>query len=155
MIVYRIGKARHARSIFSGSGGLEAGGRWHQRGRLIIYTAQTLSLAALEYLVHLGRNDPRMALVRAQAQIPANVAVEEVDPRSLPARWNASPPIAATMEIGTRWCAERRSAVLKVPSAVVPGEFNFLLNPEHPRFALIRLSRPKPFSFDPRLVKQR
>lgn len=96
-----------------------------------------------------------MALVWAQAQIPANVAVEEVDPRSLPARWNASPPIAATTEIGTRWCAERRSAVLKVPSAVVPGEFNFLLNPEHPRFALIRLSRPKPFSLDPRLVKQR
>lgn len=96
-----------------------------------------------------------MALVWAQAQIPANVAVEEVDPGSLPARWNASPPIAATTEIGTRWCAERRSAVLKVPSAVVPGEFNFLLNPEHPRFALIRLSRPKPFSLDPRLVKQR
>ena len=152
MIVYRICKAQYAKTAFSGAGGLDASGRWHHKGRPIIYTAGTLSLAALEYLVHLGRRDVKMALVSVQAAIPDEIAIETVGLASLPKNWNASPPIEATMTLGTRWCVELRSAVLRTPSAVVPGEFNYLLNARHPDFRLIKVAKPQPFSFDSRLV---
>lgn len=153
MIVYRICKARYAKTAFSGAGGREAAGRWHYKGRPIVYAAATLSLAALEYLVHLGRRDAKMALVSVHATISDAVAVEAVDVTSLPRHWDSSPPIGPTMALGIRWSVELRSAVLKVPSVTVPGEFNFLLNPQHRDFKLIKISKPKPFSFDPRLLK--
>ena len=153
MIVYRICKARYAKAVFSGAGGLESPGRWHHKGQPIIYAASTLSLAALEYFVHLGRTDIRMALVSVHATIADDPAMEVVDPASLPGNWNSSPPIDATMDIGTRWCREARGAALRVPSAVVPGEFNYLLNPRHPGFKRIKFSTPQPFSFDARMWK--
>ncbi len=94
-----------------------------------------------------------MVLVSVQAVVPDAVAVEVVDVTALPRNWDASPPIEPTMAFGTRWCVELRSAALKVPSVIVPGEFNFLLNPQHHDFKLIKISRPAPFSFDPRLLK--
>ena len=153
MIVYRICKARYAKTAFSGMGGLDSAGRWHRRGQPIIYAASTLSLAALEYFVHLGRTDTKIAFVSVQAIIADDPAMEVVDLASLPGNWNSSPPIAATMDLGTQWCLEARGVVIRVPSAVVPGEFNYLLNPQHPDFKLIKISTPEPFSFDPRMWK--
>ena len=153
MIVYRICKARYAKTAFSGAGGLDSPGRWHRRGQPIIYAAPTLSLAALEYFVHLGRTDTKIAFVSAHAIIADDPAMEVVDPASLPGNWKSSPPIDATMDLGTRWCLEMRSLAIKVPSAVVPGEFNYLLNPRHPGFKRIKLSTPEPFSFDARMWK--
>lgn len=153
MIVYRICKAKYAKSAFSGAGGVDASGRWHHKGRPVVYAAQTLSLAALEYLVHLGRRDAKMSLVWVQATIPEDVAMEVLDPASLPKNWNASPPIEATMEIGTAWLAESRSAILRLPSAMIEGEFNFLRNPQHSDFRRVAVSKPMPFSFDSRLFK--
>ena len=153
MIVYRICKARYAKTAFSGAGGLDAPGRWHHRGQPIVYAAATLSLAALEYLVHLGRTDAKISLVSVQAVIPDDVAIEAADPASLPANWNSSPPIEAAMDWGTRWCREARGVIIRVPSAIVSGEFNYLLNPGHPGFKRIKISPPVPFSFDPRLWK--
>jgi RES domain-containing protein len=153
VILFRICKARYAKTALSGAGGLEAPGRWHHKGQRIVYTSATLSLAALEYLVHLGRTDAKVALVSIEAVAPEGLIAEPVDSASLPADWSSSPPISATMDLGTQWCLLRRSAMLKVPSAVVPGEFNYLLNPAHPDFSLIRASAPRPFSFDPRLWK--
>ena len=154
MIVYRICKAKYAKTAFSGAGGLDAPGRWHHRGQPIIYTAATLSLAALECFVHLGRTDAKISLVYVQAVIPDSTATEIVDPASLTPNWRSSPPIEATMHLGTQWCVEARSAVIQVPSAIVPGEFTFLLNPRHPDFKLTRISIPEAFSFDSRLWKR-
>jgi RES domain-containing protein len=153
MIVYRICKARYAKSAFSGAGGLESSGRWHRKGQPIVYTASTVSLAALEYFVHLGRIDSRIALVVASATIADSFSIEIVDPASLPKGWNSSPPVDATMNLGTQWCLGLRSAVIKVPSAVILGEFNYLLNPRHPDFKLIKISASEPFSFDTRMWK--
>lgn len=154
MIVYRICKARYANTAFSGAGGLESSGRWHRKGQPIVYAASTLSLAALEYFVHLGRTDTRIALVTVSATIAEDHPVEVVNCASLPDNWSASPPIDATMDLGTRWCLEMRALLIKIPSAVVPGEFNYLLNPRHPNFKLIKLSHPERFSFDARMWKQ-
>lgn len=153
MIVYRICKAKYAKTAFSGAGGLDSAGRWHCRGQPIIYAAATLSLAALEYFVHLGRTDTKIAFMSTEAIIADDPAMEVVDPASLPGNWNSSPPIDATMNLGTRWCLEVRGVVIRVPSAVVPGEFNYLLNLQHPDFKLIKISPPEPFSFDPRMWK--
>lgn len=153
MIVYRICKAKYAKAAFSGAGGLESPGRWHRKGQPIVYAATTLSLAALEYFVHLGRTDSKIAFVAVHAIIADDLAMEVVDPASLPKDWNSSPPIDATMDLGTQWCLDLRGVVVKVPSAVVQGEFNYLLNPRHPDFKLIKISTPERFSFDRRMWK--
>lgn len=153
MILYRICKAKYAADAFSGAGGLEASGRWHHKGRHIVYAAPALSLAALEYFVHLGRRDSRISFMSVRATVPDDIRSERIAAAMLPAEWKASPPLEATMAIGDRWCAELRSAMLSIPSAVVPGEFNILLNPKHPDFPRVSVSPPERFSFDPRLWK--
>lgn len=154
MIVHRICKAKYASAIFSGAGGMEASGRWHHKGRPIVYTAQTLSLCALEYLVHLGRRDSNIALVSAQLTISDDIPVKALDISTLPANWDVWPPLETTMAIGDAWLVESNSAVLKVPSALIPAESNFLLNPQHPDFAQISRSvtMPARFTFDKRLL---
>jgi len=153
MIVYRICKSKYAKTAFSGAGGLESPGRWHRKGQPIVYAASTLSLAALEYFVHLGRTDLKIAFVAVHAIIADDLAMEVVDPASLPKDWNCSPPIDATMDLGTQWCLDLRGVVIKVPSAVVQGEFNYLLNPRHPDFKMIKISTSERFSFDTRMWK--
>jgi len=153
MIVYRICKAKYAQTAFSGAGGLESPGRWHRKGRPIVYASSTLSLAALEYFVHLGRIDSKIAFVWIHAIIPDDLDKEVVKSESLPAGWNSSPPIDATMDLGAQWCVDLRSVVLRVPSAVVLREFNYLLNPQHPDFKRIKILPPQPFTFDPRMWK--
>jgi RES domain-containing protein len=154
MIVHRICKAKYASAIFSGAGGMEVSGRWHHKGRPIVYTAQALSLCALEYLVHLRRRDSNIALVSAQLTISDEIPVRVLDIGTLPAHWNIWPPLETTMAIGDTWLVESKSAVLKVPSALIPGEYNFLLNPQHPDFAQISQSATMParFTFDERLI---
>lgn len=149
--VWRIVAARHAGRAFDGEGARRFGGRWNRPGTSLVYTSSTLSLAALELLVHV---DPDLAppdLVALAAELPAGLAVERIVSAGLPAGWRAVPPPAKLPELGTRW-AERGAAVaLEVPSAVVPRETNLLFNPRHPDFARLTLSPPEPFTFDPRL----
>jgi RES domain-containing protein len=88
------------------------------------------------------------------SSIPAdfdNALVEVVDPAVLPAGWMEYPAPSALEEIGDQWAAEQRSAILQVPSVVVPAELNFILNPQHPLFAQVAVGPPTPFRFDPRL----
>ena len=151
--VYRICKAKYVGEAFSGNGGLYASGRWHHRGVRIVYTAQNLSLAALEYFVHLGRRDTAVRLYSISADLPDGVSVEVLDPASLPKGWNLSPPVEVTQNIGTQWCRAGRSAVLRTPSVLVPGEYNYILNPLHRDFARIQVHEPEEFQFDPRMWK--
>ena len=153
MIVHRICKAKYGKTAFSGAGGLESAGRWHRKGQSIVYAAPTLSLAALELFVHLGRTDSKIKFVSATATIPENLEIEVLDSAALPAHWYSSPPIGATMELGSRWCVEARSMAIKVPSAVVRGEFNYLLNPAHPDFKHLVISGSAAFTCDQRLWK--
>jgi RES domain-containing protein len=131
---------------------MQSGGRWHSRGRRVIYASATLSLAALEYLVHLGRRDSRLALVAIEITIPDALPVEAVERSALPPDWQTSPPTDATISVGNAWLDGRRGAVLKVPSAIISSEFNFLINPLHPHFQQIGAGTPRPFAFDGRLL---
>ncbi len=132
-----------------GAGAALYGGRWHPRGVEVIYAAATLSLAALEVLVHFSVL-PRDFVV-TEIHIPPAVSVEVVPSEDLPSDWNGFSPSAATQNIGRRWVAELRSAVLCAPSAIVPTERIYILNAKHADFSRIEFLTPAPFGFDPRL----
>ena len=118
-----------------------------------MYASATLSLAALEYFVHLNSPEAPDDLVALGADIPDNVSRMEVDGRRRPADGRAYPAPESLADLGSSWIREGKTAVLIVPSAVIPSERNYLLNPVHPHFGTIRIGRPTPFSFDLRLWK--
>ena len=147
---WRIVKAKHAATAFSGDGAAKTGGRWNSRGVPVVYASSTKSLAALETLVHLNPPVPfKYVAFRLQFD---DTLIENVPLNRLPADWRVDPPPPSTKAIGDAWLREVRSAVLALPSVIVPGELNYLLNPAHPAFKKISISKPERFAFDPRLL---
>jgi RES domain-containing protein len=147
---YRLTQKRFAATIWSGNGARMFGGRWSSKGRSVVYTAQSCSLAALEQLVHMLK--PRLL----RGFMVASIEIDEsrilvVDPAKLPKGWNkpVAPPMLRT--IGDDWFDAGKYVVLAVPSAVVEGEWNYLFNPLHPGFSSLVKSALKPFVFDIRL----
>jgi RES domain-containing protein len=148
---WRLVKEKHASTAFSGMGARLAGGRWNLAGDAAVYVSGTLSLAALELFVHLGpRSTAAFGLVGIPVEIPAQLISE---PPSLPKNWRAQPPPSTTRILGSEWLRSGESCVLGVPSAIVPVENNFVLNPAHPDFSAIEIGEAQTFSFDPRMWK--
>jgi RES domain-containing protein len=146
---WRLVKERHAETAFDGEGARLYGGRWNSPGKRVVYTSGALSLAALETLVHL---DPALSLPRFLA---FSVHIQESDITSvmLPANYAMIGPLPAltiTRQLGDQWIDEGRYLALSVPSAIVPQEFNILLNPLHPRFVSLVISPPVAFAVDAR-----
>jgi len=130
------------------------GGRWNRRGTRVVYTSSSLSLAALETLAHFDEEEAPDTLVAIPADMPDDVPIMRIKLSELVANWRATPPPESLAETGARWAVARHSLVLAVPSAIIPEDLNYLLNPLHAQFKRIRVGRPKPFSFDPRLWKR-
>ena len=149
--LWRIVQDKYAKEAFSGEGSAKYGGRWNQKGTAVVYCSQSESLAQLEILVRTQRAKDLALYVLIEARVPEEL-IETLRHTDLPQDWNALPESNSTREIGTKWATEKRSAVLGVPSVVVPTEFNFLLNPEHPDFSKIEIGNPKPVGWDPRLL---
>lgn len=150
---WRITKQKYAKSAFAGDGARIYGGRWNSPGTAMIYTAESQSLAVLEMLVHLDSPDLLRKYVLFQVSIDPSQA-HDLSLATLPRNWRADPVPARVREIGDDWVARGASAVLRVPSALVPGESNFLLNPRHSDFGKLRIGKPIPFQYDPRLGKR-
>ena len=147
---WRIIKEKHAATAFSGEGAAKTGGRWNSRGVAVIYASSTKSLAALESLVHLN---PPVLFKYAAIRIEFDDALLEIMPAwNLPADWRAEPPPPSSKAVGDGWVWAARSAVLALPSVLISGEPNYLLNPAHPDFNKISIGEPEPFAFDPRLL---
>ena len=144
----RIVKAGHATTAFSGEGARLFGGRWNSVGTSLVYTSGTKALAALESLVHL--NPPVIFKYVAIAIRFDEAFVEKAV--ALPKDWTDEPPPSSTKGIGDLWVRQARSAVLELPSVIIHGEPNYLLNPAHPDFKKITIGKPETFSFDPRLL---
>jgi RES domain-containing protein len=152
LTVWRLITARFAQSAFTGEGARRYGGRWNRKGVPLVYTSCSQSLAMLEMLV---QDDPlRARYVMIQVRIPRGVAIERVAPDALPADWRELAARERLQAIGTTWAMQLSSAVLAVPSAVIPAESNYLLNPLHPAFAKIEFGKPQAFVTDLRLIKQ-
>jgi RES domain-containing protein len=153
--VYRLTKLRHQNQIFSGLGGLYADGRWTLRGHPVIYTSASISLAVLEYTLNYRRHGWVPASVLGRAVIPDEVRIEVVSPTDLPRNWSAADSPPQLRAIGQRWLDAGAAAVLKVPSAVIVEEWNYVLNPQHPDFTKLILQKPKRFQVDRRLARER
>lgn len=152
MRLWRICRKPYTPSALDGIGGLYTSGRWHRKGRPIVYTATSAALAALEVLVHV---DPLTApddLRLISIEIPDDLAIEALEPSELPEGWNAVPAPPELQALGESWLLSGRSAALIVPSAVITIERNVLLNPLHPHAPRIRILSEADFSFDPRLL---
>lgn len=144
-------KRRHVDGAFTGEGARLYGGRWNSPGVAVVYVAESRALAVLEILAGLRSRKTLEAYVLIESQFDEEL-VETLDREALSDGWRISPPGPETQSIGDRWIREARSAVLRVPSVVIPPEFNFLLNPSHPEFGGITIRDPEPFELDPRLT---
>lgn len=155
LTVFRLGKHAYRDQLFSGQGGLYASGRWTSKGRPVIYTSASISLAVLEYTVNYRRRGWVPATVVGRAMIPASVRVETVSIDRLPASWFTASPPSQLQVLGGDWLERGTTAVLKVPSAIVTEEWNYLLNPLHADFGKLHISAPQSFNFDRRVARSR
>jgi len=154
---YRISKEFDSAKAFSGQGAKDWGGRWNSKGVAVIYTAAHRSLSILEVLVHVkGGAGMGRAAISAPFYVYA-VAFDEsllegLPIASLPTGWNSEPPATASQSLGDAWVLAASSAVLAVPSVIVPEEPNYILNPSHPQFSGVQIGAPVVCSIDPRLL---
>lgn len=134
----------------SGNGGIRAAGRWHSRGKRIVYLADHPANALLEMLVHLDRDIIPTTYRLLKVAVPEAVAIQDINERPLPSDWRSHPAI--TRELGDLWLDHSSSALLRVPSVIVPSAWNFLLNPVHPDAARVAIDEVVNAPFDPRLL---
>lgn len=151
-MAWRIVKPHYVADAFSGEGGRLFGGRWNSVGTPMVYAAESKALAALEILVHMDD----ACLMDEYLCIPVRFdtrLVRNLDLKTLPGNWRETPPSYSTQCMGDAWMAATLSAVLEVPSVLIPGESNYLINPRHRNFGKLKLGAPEPFEFDPRLLR--
>ena len=136
-----------------GVGSKLVGGRWNSSGRAVVYTSEHPATALLEVLVHAERPQlVRDSFVMLSADVPENL-VRTLEITSLAAGWNALGDSRVAQRIGDAWYDEQVSVALRVPSVILKGQLNVLLNPEHSDWAGVALGEPEPFVFDPRLTR--
>lgn len=150
---WRICASQYAQAAYSGEGARIYGGRWNSRGRAVVYISESVSLAVLEQLVHVEDPAALDAFVVVSATLEES-AVETLSVASLPDDWRVYPAPASIKEIGDVWLTETRSLAMKVPSATVRGQYNLLVNPAHPDFAAVEVSKPEALDLDPRITGQ-
>lgn len=151
--IWRIDKKRHSASSFSGEGAALYGGRWNPQGVRVVYASGSLALAALEKFVHLEGVAGGISFVSFKIDVPDAVKGKHLELPHLSKNWRSVPAPASTREIGLNWAQKNESAILRVPSTIIPSEYDYLINPLHPDLKSLKISKPVPFSFDPRLWK--
>ena len=148
---WRIVRAARANTAFTGEGARIYGGRWNSPGTAVIYVSEHESLAALELLVHLTPLPPDDRYLSFRLEWEDKMT-ERFPVKNLPALWKAEPPDFETMQIGDEWVRTGKSIALAVPSVMSASEVNFLLNPKHPEFKKVKISKPIEYRFDSRLL---
>ncbi len=155
MIVYRIEREKYLKTTLSGLGAsISKGFRWNSINTKLVYTAESRALAMLEVSVHLDLSeDLPTDRYYVEIEIPDKIVIQEVKIEDLPEDWNSKPPTLTTQTIGDDFVIQNGSAVLKVPSSIVPQEYNYLINPDHPDAKKIKVIKKISLNFDPRLKK--
>ncbi len=156
MILYRISHKPYIEDI-SGIGAWLVGGRWNSQYKYMLYTSESLALAALEVLGNIRpeRIDFETERMFAAIYIPDDLPIAAFNIEDLPNGWNNDNPPTLIKTLGNRWLDSLETLVLKVPSAVIPSEFNYLVNPKHPDFNKVKIQSSQPFRFDKRLFIQK
>lgn len=149
MRVYRIASKAHINDL-TGTGARLYGGRWNHKGTIVIYSSESRALATTEYLVHVPIAMVPANLQIATIEIPAEAGVTSIDVTTLPPDWRHYPAPAALAAIGSQWAQRNQSLLLRVPSVVVRGDFNVLINPAHPEFSRTKIIAVEPYELDKR-----
>ncbi len=148
MMLYRITLAKWA-------GQLTASGRaarWNSNGHFMIYAASTRALACLENMVHRRGMGSDELFQTTVIQIPDGLKIKEIGKKKLPADWQEFTSYAFCQAMGDAWLKGNSTPLLRVPSAIIPEEFNYLINPRHPDFGRIKVQSIESFAFDERLL---
>lgn len=157
MRVFRIEREKYLESTLKGIGAaLSEGFRWNSRNTFLVYTSASRALATLEIAVHLDlAEDLPQDRFYVEIEIPDSVEIQALRREDLPENWDSKPPGLETQFIGDDFVSQGSAAVLKVPSAIVPYEYNYLINPNHRDAARISVISVNPLSFDPRIRQAR
>jgi RES domain-containing protein len=147
---WRLVAAAYADRIMSGGGAYRHGGRWNSQGSAVVYMSESLSLCVLENLVHMVKLPMMRSFKSIWADIPESL-IHTLEKKDLPTSWKAIPASEATKQIGDKWFDEKITAVMKVPSTVVEGEWNYVIDPAHPDFNKMKIGKIRDFEFDERL----
>jgi len=151
---WRIVKRKHAKDAFNGEGARVFGGRWNNPGVPLVYTAESQSLATLGMLVHLDSPELLERYILFKVGIETSL-IMDVDLAELPKNWKARSSISTCRALGDKWAGAQVSIALRVPSAIVSSEHNFLFHPLHPDFSRLTIAQLPPFRFDSRLLRPR
>ncbi len=153
MIVYRIEREKYLKTTLTGIGAsVSKGYRWNSFNTKLVYTAESRALATLEVSVHLDLSeDLPTDRYYVEIEIPDELIIQEVKIEDLPEDWDSKPPAMTTQTIGDDFVFQNESAVLKVPSSIVPLEYNYLINPNHPDAKKIKVIGKTSMNFDQRL----
>ena len=152
MLVYRIVKKEHA--ALDGLGGLFGPGRWHKKGNRVIYTSEHASLAAWEKIVHVASFENLPAnLLLVKIEIPDDIEIQRVPKEVLVKGWDSFPFASETVNYGSSFLRNGEHLALKVPSVIIPDEYNIILNPLHPDIKACKVISKLLFIFDSRVLK--
>ncbi|MFB1040638.1 MAG: RES family NAD+ phosphorylase [Polaribacter sp.] len=152
MRVFRLSKRKYSKEL-NGKGAAKSGNRWNSKGTEIIYTAESRALAMAEVAVHLTLATLPSDYVLIEIEIPDNIIIKEIILKELDEDWNNHPPNSNTQKIGDEFIDSIKECLLKVPSAVVQGDSNYLINPYHTDFKKIKIIEITDFPFDKRIFK--
>lgn len=152
MVTYRIEREKYLDSVLSGIGAsMSEGFRWNSLNTKLVYTAESRALATLEISVHLDLSEDLPSdRFYVAIEIPDSITILEVKIEDLPEDWNAKPPTKTTQIIGDDFVNYNESVILKVPSSIVPQEFNYLINPNHKDIEKIKIIAVEKMGFDAR-----
>lgn len=150
MKVFRLSKSTYAHDL-SGRGAEKAGGRWNSKGIAMLYTSESRALCTTEIAVHTGLGNIPKDYWLVTIVIPAKAKIQTIDIGKLPADWKSFPFPGSTQQLGDAFVRANTFLVLKVPSVVVAGDFNYLLNPLHKDFGKVKIEKTEPFDFDERM----
>lgn len=149
MIVYRITHAAYSKALVASGNPA----RWNSRDIKMIYTAESRALACLENVVHRNTRGLQQNFRTLQIEIPNSIFISTLNRKDLPTNWQHFKNMPLTQQIGDKWISENKSAILQIPSVIVPEEYNYLINPLHPDFKSIEIKKVEVFTFDERLVR--
>ena len=144
MRVFRLSKLKYSKDL-NGKGAAKSGNRWNSKGTEIIYTAESRALAMAEVAVHLTLATLPSDFVMIEIEVPDDINIQELDLEGIGEDWNNPPPTSKTQKIGAEFIDSMDKCLLKVPSAVVQGDFNYLINPYHPDAKRIRIKEVQTF----------
>ena len=153
MKIYRIAKTQYLEDL-SGEGARLYGGRWNKRGYSMLYFSESLSLAVLEILVHMNFEYLNADFKYLEADIPDVLIKQKLKPESMESHWRSNPPSLNTQNLGTNWLHSKKSLAMQVPSAVLPQQYNILVNPRHKNISQLKITKTGVLNVDSRVFEK-